>query len=109
MQPAFAVYTSGMVSKVKVAVIGTGSLGKEHARIYFELSRVGAVEFVGVFDVSREAAARIGENSACAASSRSPKPRRNAMPRAWSRPRARHKKSHAPCSKQANTSLSKSP
>jgi predicted dehydrogenase len=61
MRPAFAVYTSGMVSKVKVAVIGTGSLGKEHARIYSELGRGGAIEFVGVFDASREAAARIGE------------------------------------------------
>jgi predicted dehydrogenase len=61
MPPAFAVYTSGMVSKIKVAVIGTGSLGKEHARIYSELGRGGGIEFVGVFDASREAAARIGE------------------------------------------------
>jgi predicted dehydrogenase len=61
MRPAFAVYTSVMVAKVKVAVIGTGSLGKEHARIYAELARAGAVEFVGVFDSSREAAARVSE------------------------------------------------
>ena len=50
-----------MVSKVKVAVIGTGSLGKEHARIYAELAAVGAVEFVGVFDPNLEAARRVAE------------------------------------------------
>ena len=42
--------------KIKVAVIGTGSLGKEHARVYAELAATGAVEFSGVYDVSQEAA-----------------------------------------------------
>jgi predicted dehydrogenase len=50
-----------MVSKVKVAVIGTGSLGKEHARIYAELASAGLVDFAGVFDASPEAASRVGE------------------------------------------------
>lgn len=39
---------------VRVAVIGVGSLGKEHARIYAELARAGKVEFVGLFDTSPE-------------------------------------------------------
>ncbi len=45
-----------MSSKPRVAVLGTGSLGKEHARIYAELAREGVVEFTGVFDVHAEAA-----------------------------------------------------
>jgi len=44
------------VEKIRVAVIGTGSLGKEHARLYAELARTGAVEFAGVFDANPEAA-----------------------------------------------------
>ncbi|MSU36229.1 MAG: Gfo/Idh/MocA family oxidoreductase [Pedosphaera sp.] len=41
---------------VRVAVLGVGSLGKEHARIYAELSRIHAAELVGVFDTQTEAA-----------------------------------------------------
>ena len=41
---------------IRVAVIGTGSLGKEHARIYAGLAAAGLVEFVGVYDVNAEAA-----------------------------------------------------
>ena len=48
-----------MSSKVKVAVLGTGSLGKEHARIYAELAAAGLVEFAGIFDTNRETARRI--------------------------------------------------
>jgi len=39
-----------------VAVLGTGSLGKEHARLYAELAQAGVVEFTGVFDVVAETA-----------------------------------------------------
>jgi predicted dehydrogenase len=46
---------------IKIAVIGTGSLGKEHARIYADLARAGAVEFVGVHDVSSVLARQIAE------------------------------------------------
>lgn len=46
---------------LKVAVLGTGSLGKEHARLYAELARSGAVEFVGVYDVMAETARKIAE------------------------------------------------
>jgi predicted dehydrogenase len=42
-------------------VIGTGSLGKEHARIYAELAREGLVRFTGVFDSNPEAAVRVAQ------------------------------------------------
>jgi predicted dehydrogenase len=44
-----------------VAVLGTGSLGKEHARIYADLAAAGGVEFVGVFDTVPEAARKVAE------------------------------------------------
>ena len=47
--------------KIRVAVLGTGSLGKEHARIYADLAQAGEVEFAGVFDVLPEAARRVAE------------------------------------------------
>jgi predicted dehydrogenase len=50
-----------MSSKLKVAVLGTGSLGKEHARIYAQLAEAGKLEFVGVYDRAPDAAARIAE------------------------------------------------
>jgi len=45
-----------MSSKVKVGVVGTGSLGKEHVRLYAELAAAGQVELVGVCDASPESA-----------------------------------------------------
>ncbi|MBL9135880.1 MAG: Gfo/Idh/MocA family oxidoreductase [Verrucomicrobiales bacterium] len=45
----------------KVAVIGTGSLGKEHARIYAEMAAAGEVTFAGVYDTSQEAARSVAE------------------------------------------------
>jgi predicted dehydrogenase len=50
-----------MSTKLKVAVIGVGSLGKEHARIYADLAAAGQIEFAGVQDASPAAAARIAE------------------------------------------------
>ena len=47
--------------KIRVAVLGTGSLGKEHARLYAELAQAGEVEFAGVFDASPDAARRVAE------------------------------------------------
>ena len=43
-------------ARPRTAVIGTGSLGKEHARIYAELAATGAIEFAGVYDLNPEAA-----------------------------------------------------
>ncbi|MEW6156054.1 MAG: Gfo/Idh/MocA family oxidoreductase [Verrucomicrobiota bacterium] len=50
-----------MSSLLNVAVLGTGSLGKEHARIYAELAAAGLLHFAGVYDLSPESARRIGE------------------------------------------------
>ena len=50
-----------MAPKIKVGVLGTGSLGKEHARIYAELARAGLIELTGVYDVATEMAARIAQ------------------------------------------------
>lgn len=50
-----------MSTRIKVAVLGTGALGKEHARIYAELARQERVTFSGVFDVNAEAARKIAE------------------------------------------------
>src|SRR6266481_384454 len=47
--------------KVRVSVLGTGSLGKEHARIYSELAATGHVDFVGVHDIVTEIARKIAE------------------------------------------------
>jgi predicted dehydrogenase len=43
-----------MASKAKVAVLGTGSLGKEHVRIYEQLDSARQVELVGIFDLNKE-------------------------------------------------------
>ena len=50
-----------MVSPVNVAVLGVGSLGKEHARIYAELAAAGQLNFAGVYDVSTETARKLAE------------------------------------------------
>jgi len=48
-----------MSSELRVAVLGTGSLGKEHARIYAELAATGQVRFAGVYDVAVETARKV--------------------------------------------------
>jgi len=48
-------------TKLKVAVLGVGSLGKEHARIYAEMAAAGQIEFAGLHDVSPQQAAKIAE------------------------------------------------
>lgn len=50
-----------MEPRLRVAVIGTGSLGKEHSRIYAELAAAHDVKFAGVFDTSTEAARAVAE------------------------------------------------
>src|SRR5690349_11230771 len=47
--------------RVKVAVLGTGSLGKEHVRIYAALAAAGMVDVVGVYDLARETARKCAE------------------------------------------------
>ncbi len=48
-----------MPNKVKVAVLGTGSLGKEHVRLYAQLVSQREVDLVGVFDANNETARHI--------------------------------------------------
>jgi len=48
-----------MSSTLKIAVIGTGSLGKEHVRIYAEMARAGFVELAGIFDNVPETAHKV--------------------------------------------------
>jgi len=48
---------------IKVAVIGVGSLGQHHARVYRELG----AELVGVADTDRMRAAEIGARYGCPA------------------------------------------
>ena len=50
-----------MLSKLKVAVLGVGSLGKEHARLYAEMAAAKTIEFAGIYDPSQQNAARITE------------------------------------------------
>ena len=45
--------------KIRVAVLGVGSLGKEHARLYTELAAAGQVDFVGLFDAHLETGRKI--------------------------------------------------
>src|SRR5438309_3184938 len=48
-----------MSPTVRVAVVGTGSLGKEHARVYAELAGVGLAQFAGVYDLAPETAQKV--------------------------------------------------
>jgi predicted dehydrogenase len=45
--------------KIRVAVLGTGSLGQQHARIYSGLEKSGQVQFSGIFDTNTETARKI--------------------------------------------------
>jgi predicted dehydrogenase len=47
--------------KVKVSVLGAGSLGKEHARIYSELAAAKEVDFVGIYDIAGEVAGKLAQ------------------------------------------------
>ena len=49
--------------KIRVAVLGTGSLGQHHVRIYSELAAAGLVELTGVFDSQPQVAAKIAEKN----------------------------------------------
>jgi predicted dehydrogenase len=54
-------HTPQAAEKIKVAVLGTGSLGKEHVRIYADLAAANQIEFVGVYDVAADAARKFAE------------------------------------------------
>ncbi len=44
-----------------MSVIGTGSLGKEHARIYAQLAAAGGMDFIGVYDAAPETSRKVAE------------------------------------------------
>jgi predicted dehydrogenase len=46
---------------LNVAVLGVGSLGKEHARIYAEMAAANEIQFAGLHDTSATQAAKIAE------------------------------------------------
>ena len=52
-----------MDQKIKVAVIGTGALGKHHARLYAEMHREGLVDCVGVFDTNQSSASEVANQN----------------------------------------------
>ena len=49
------------MDRLRVAVIGAGSLGKEHARLYAELARDSTIGFSGIFDANLSSAQRVAE------------------------------------------------
>jgi len=53
--------SSNPAEKVKVSVLGAGSLGKEHIRLYADLAAAGLVDFVGVHDVAKDVARKLAE------------------------------------------------
>ena len=44
---------------LKVAVLGVGSLGKEHVRIYAEMAAAGRIRLAGLYDISAAQAAKV--------------------------------------------------
>jgi len=50
-----------MSAVTRVGVIGVGALGKEHARLYAELSRTGEVVLAGVYDLDVETAKNVAQ------------------------------------------------
>ena len=46
---------------LKLGVLGTGSLGKNHARIYSELAQAGMIEFAGIYDVLESSAKTVSK------------------------------------------------
>jgi predicted dehydrogenase len=45
--------------KIRVTVLGVGSLGQNHARLYAELAKSKQVEFTGIFDTNPDTAGKV--------------------------------------------------
>jgi predicted dehydrogenase len=54
-------------TKLKVAAIGVGSLGRHHARNYAEFAAEGRVEFLGICDPDEETRRRVSAEHGCGA------------------------------------------
>jgi len=52
---------------IKVAVIGVGAFGRNHARVYRQLQQAGSVRLVGVVDADRARAEAVAREFGCAA------------------------------------------
>jgi len=50
------------MNKIKVAVIGVGHMGKEHARVFAQLP---SCELVGIYDIDSEVSRRIAQHHRC--------------------------------------------
>ena len=44
------------MSRLRVGVVGSGALGRHHARIYSELHAAGLVEMTGIYDANTASA-----------------------------------------------------
>src|ERR1041385_2927361 len=60
-RPVTAEESSVTGDRVRVGVIGTGALGKEHVRIYAQLAAARQVELAGVYDAAPESARKMAE------------------------------------------------
>jgi predicted dehydrogenase len=56
-----AIQTGPRPERVKVSVLGTGALGKEHVRIYSELEHARKVEFAGIYDLAADKVRHLSE------------------------------------------------
>ena len=50
---------SGVAGKIRVAVLGVGSLGQHHARIYSEMEKAGQIQLAGIYDANADTANKI--------------------------------------------------
>lgn len=50
---------SGTTGKIRVAVLGVGSLGQHHARIYSEMEKAGQLQLAGIYDANAGTANKI--------------------------------------------------
>src|SRR5689334_18846787 len=50
-----------MPAPLSIVVFGTGSLGKEHARLYADLASAGRIRFAGLFDINHDTAKKFAD------------------------------------------------
>jgi predicted dehydrogenase len=55
-----ATQSSHSAPLIRIAVLGVGSLGQHHARIYSELEKAGQIRFAGIYDANADTANRVG-------------------------------------------------
>jgi len=54
-------HASSSTHRLRVSVLGAGSLGKEHARLYADLASAKEVDFVGIYDIDGEVAGKLAQ------------------------------------------------